>query len=75
MEQSRSEVMLLATQDMDAGDQQLFHCFQNLRVSTKRVQKNNFLHNFASAGFHLCYLLKVCTEFKTEQGWTNALLG
>ena len=59
MEQSRSEVMLLAAQDIEAGDPQLFHCFQNLRISTKRIQKNNFLHNFASAGFHLCYLLKV----------------
>ena len=60
MEQSRSEVMPFAIPGMDAGDLQLAHCFQNLHVTTKRIHKNNFLHNFASAGFHLCYLLKAC---------------
>ena len=60
MEKSRSEVMPLAAQGMDAGDLQLLHCFQNLRVTTKHIHKNKFLHNFASTGFHLCYLLKVC---------------
>jgi hypothetical protein len=55
---------VLATQDsVGVVDPQLVHCFQTLCVATKRVYKNNFLHNLAAAGFHLCYMLRVSMWF------------
>ena len=44
---------------LNAEDVQLSRCFQNLCTVTHRVHKNNLFHNFACAGFHLCYILKV----------------
>jgi hypothetical protein len=50
----------ITTLDVSSQDVQLYHCFENLRIATNRVHQSNFVHNFAAAGFHLCYILKVC---------------
>jgi hypothetical protein len=47
------------TQNVGTLDLQLALCFQNLCAASQRVHKSTFLHNFAAAGFHLCYILKV----------------
>ena len=58
---------LQTTLDVMCKDLQLHHCFHNLRIASKRVHQSNFVHNFAAAGFHLCYLLKVRTCANLEQ--------
>jgi hypothetical protein len=58
---------LQTTLDVMCKDLQLHHCFHNLRIASKCVHQSNFMHNFAAAGFHLCYLLKVHTCANLEQ--------
>lgn len=72
LEQHKSEDMCLDPSVMGAGDLQLFHCFQNMHVTAKHLHKNNFFHNFACGGFHLCWLLEVSSIL--EKDWTNILL-
>ena len=55
---SSQDMPVLASRD-SAVDSQLIHCFQTLCLATKRLHKNNFLHNLTAAGFHLCYMLRV----------------
>ena len=58
---------LPSTLDARCKDLQLHRCFDNLRIASKCVHQSNFVHNFAAAGFHLCYLLKVRTCADLEQ--------
>jgi hypothetical protein len=52
--------------DVESHDPQLIHCYENVVFASRRLQKANFLHNLATAGFHLCYLLKVDTLFDNQ---------
>lgn len=58
---------------IQATDVQLSHCFRTLCSVTKRVHKTNMFHNFASAGFHLCYILKVMHTMVTIEVTLNNL--
>lgn len=62
---SSRDMPVLAGQD-SVVEPQLIHCFQTLCLATKRLYKNNFLHNLAAAGFHLCYVLRVRVCFRNH---------
>ena len=59
----------------DQSDTQLSHCFEGLHLATSRIKKSNFLHNFASAAFHLCYMLKVHNDLLDCRMLTDYLAG
>jgi hypothetical protein len=44
-------------------------------MAARHVHKSNFLNNFATIGFNLCYVLKVCGCPFMAEGFTNALIG